>query len=277
VPKIFISYRRNDSQAVAGRLFDRLCAHYGRAAVVMDTDSIPLGADFNRYIAEAVRRCQVVLVVIGEHWEGQAGGGESRLEDPADVVRLEIETALAADVTLIPLPIGARPMPSPQHLPASIRELASRNALRIDPGQDFHHHVNRLQKELDGFFGTAAQGASQEGGILDHPVKTGDANYPLLELTSGPDKGRTVHLEHDRILIGRDQDCNVVVDASFVSKHHAQLVKTGDGYSIEDLRSANGTYVNGKIVRERVPLSDRDRIHVGQAILIFRTSPASED
>ena len=65
---IFISYRRDDSEGQAGRLFDDLSAHFGRDAVFMDVAGIKKGMDFRRIIDEYVTSCGVLLVIIGKQW-----------------------------------------------------------------------------------------------------------------------------------------------------------------------------------------------------------------
>ena len=102
--KIFISYRRSDSAAISGRIYDRLVAKFRRKNVFKDVDDIPAGVDFGSYIQQSLRECAVVLVVIGPRWLGaRADDGSRRLENPADWVRVEIETALALGLTVIPL------------------------------------------------------------------------------------------------------------------------------------------------------------------------------
>ena len=87
--KVFISYRRADSAAEAGRLYDRLVPKYGAENVFKDVDSIPLGVDFRKTLGESVGRCQVLLAVIGRHWLSIANpSGGRRLDDSRDFVRL---------------------------------------------------------------------------------------------------------------------------------------------------------------------------------------------
>jgi serine/threonine-protein kinase len=104
----------------------------------------------------------------------------------------------------------------------------------------------------------------------DQPALSSEA--PQLEIANGRAEGTTYRLEKERIVIGRNPDCDISFHgiALSVNRYHAQLVWTGHGYAIEDLQSCNGTYVNGRIVRDRVPLQDNDRIHVGGMILIYR-------
>jgi hypothetical protein len=61
--KYFISYRRDDSLDIAGRIYDRLAVHFGPGEVFLDVDTIPFGVDFRAYLTEWVSRCDVVLVV----------------------------------------------------------------------------------------------------------------------------------------------------------------------------------------------------------------------
>jgi TIR domain len=84
--KIFLSYRRQDSAGVAGRIYDRLRAHFGDDAVFLDIDSVPFGVDFQEHIDAAVGQCNVFLAVIGTKWTGQTDA-HRRLEDPRDFVR----------------------------------------------------------------------------------------------------------------------------------------------------------------------------------------------
>jgi hypothetical protein len=65
---VFISYRREDSADVTGRIYDRLAAEFERPNVFKDVDSMPLGVDFRKHIAQEVSRCGVLLAVIGRDW-----------------------------------------------------------------------------------------------------------------------------------------------------------------------------------------------------------------
>ena len=83
--KIFISYRRDDSAAAAGRLNDRLEQEFGRDSLFMDVDAIPLGVDFAEVLGAEVAKCDVLLAIMGPHWldarddEGTAASRASRI------------------------------------------------------------------------------------------------------------------------------------------------------------------------------------------------------
>jgi len=141
---IAISYRREDSTPVAGRLHDRLQADFGRGNVFMDFDSIPFGVDFREQIKQTLERARVVVAVIGPNWLGGRGKGNRRIDDPADFVRLEIALALQRGIPVIPVLVGDTPMPKVETLPVDLKGLPFRNALALDTGVDFHHHADRL-------------------------------------------------------------------------------------------------------------------------------------
>ncbi|HEX6041066.1 toll/interleukin-1 receptor domain-containing protein [Longimicrobium sp.] len=145
---IVLSYRREDSIAITGRLHDRLTAQFGPGTVFKDFDSIPLGVNFKSYIDQAISRCSVVIAVIGENWLGSAGGS-SRLDDPRDFVRLEIESALQREIPIVPLLVNGARMPPPEALPESLRELAYRNGTVIGYDPHFNDDVRRVIAGLE--------------------------------------------------------------------------------------------------------------------------------
>lgn len=81
--KILISYRREDSADLTGRIYDRLIQQFDQGAIFKDVDSIPFGVDFRAYLDAQVAKCEVFLAVIGPDWMKKRGSkGKSRLEDP---------------------------------------------------------------------------------------------------------------------------------------------------------------------------------------------------
>lgn len=129
---IFVCYRRGDSGAYAGRMYDLLAAHFGRSNVFMDLDGIAPGEDFAGVIDNALQSCRAVIPVIGPKWlTATDENGRRRLDDPKDFVRAEIAAALRRDtkVLVIPVLVGGAEMPSDNDLPEDIKSLARRNAL----------------------------------------------------------------------------------------------------------------------------------------------------
>lgn len=147
--RIFISYRREDSTDVTGRIYDRLRQEFGAGAVFIDVDSIPFGVDFRKYLDTQVSKCEVFLVVIGRDWIKKRGSkGKSRLEDPGDFVRIEVESALKRDIPIIPVLVSGAAIPPLDRLPAGLQELSYRNALVVRPDPDFHPDMDRLVEFL---------------------------------------------------------------------------------------------------------------------------------
>jgi len=130
---IFISYRREDSEGQAGRLYEGLAAHFGEDRVFMDVAVIRAGRDFRREIEERVAGCAVLLTVIGRQWlEARNAAGQRRVDDPADFVRLETSAALARpDITVVPVLVGGARMPEAEDLPAALQDMAFRNAVPL--------------------------------------------------------------------------------------------------------------------------------------------------
>ncbi len=141
---IMVSYRRVD-QDIAGRIADYLVGKYGEKSVFLDVNSIRTGANFVDRITKAIIASNVVVAVIGPQWIGTAKDGKSsRLADPADSVRFEIETALKHNKPILPLLVNSATMPMESELPEALHFLHLCNAAKVDSGQDFRIHMRRL-------------------------------------------------------------------------------------------------------------------------------------
>jgi len=129
---IFISYRREDAEGQAGRLFDDLEQHFGAQSVFMDVAGIEVGRDFRKAIDEHVASCGVLLAMMGKHWlDAKQPDGRRRLEDPLDFVRIETVSALKRDIPVVPVLVQGARMPMAGELPPELAELAFRNAIEL--------------------------------------------------------------------------------------------------------------------------------------------------
>ena len=146
---IFISYRRDDAPYPAGWLYDELARHFGEDRLFKDIDQILPGDDFAARITTTLESCAVLLAVIGTRWLTVADGGMRRLDDPADWVRLEIETALTRGLLVIPVLVAGAKMPDARELPASLKALAGRQAQELSPAR-FRADADRLVRVLKG-------------------------------------------------------------------------------------------------------------------------------
>jgi DNA-binding winged helix-turn-helix (wHTH) protein len=73
-------------------------------------------------------------------------------------------------------------------------------------------------------------------------------------------------------LLGRSEEASVRIDAPGVSRRHARVVVTGNGATVEDLASKNGTFVGERRLDAPTPLRDGDRLRLGRQLLIFRSA-----
>ena len=141
---IFISYRHDDSRHAAGRLVDRLRQALGADELFMDVDNIDLGLDFVKVLSERVAACDVMLVIIGPQWLSATDPrGGRRIDNPHDFVRIEVESALARDVRVIPILIDGAHPPHPDEVPPSLEPLTRRQATTISH-EHFGADVERI-------------------------------------------------------------------------------------------------------------------------------------
>ena len=146
---IYLSYRRKDAAAYAGRLFDHLGQHFGPGSVFRDIDTIRRGEDFAQAIESALNACDVVLVVIGNTWAtGTGQDGRRRLDDPKDWVRLEVAAALRRNVLVVPVLVDGARLPDPASLPEELQPLCGRNACELSDLR-WSFDVGELVKDLE--------------------------------------------------------------------------------------------------------------------------------
>jgi len=146
---IFVSYRRADSRHVAGRLGDRLVDHFGPERVFIDVETIEPGADFGEAVIRALGASRVLVVVIGPGWlSAVSRRGGRRLDDPDDLVRVEVGTALERGLRVIPVLVEDAVMPGWDELPSDLAGLARRNALPVRH-ETFRDDAKRLVTALE--------------------------------------------------------------------------------------------------------------------------------
>lgn len=138
MPKIFISYRRDDSKAYVGRLNDRLVKAFGKQNIFTDVNEIEFGTKWRGALIEAVAKADVFLIVIGSQWLTITdSSGQRRLDDPQDPLRkYELEPALGRGTPLIiPVLVGNAKLPDVTQLPRELEPLVELQAapLRDDP------------------------------------------------------------------------------------------------------------------------------------------------
>lgn len=93
-----------------------------------------------------------------------------------------------------------------------------------------------------------------------------------LVVIGGPAKGRQIALDSARLLLGRSEEADLVLSDDSLSKLHALFLRTERGHQIQDLESANGTWLNG-VRTEIAELAPDDRIAVGEHLLRYEVEP----
>ena len=148
-PKIFLCYRREDTQGFARGIYGELASKYGPEQVFRDIDSTPAGVRFSKWIESRVSQCSVMVVLIGAAWSSALDRtGQRRLDLPKDWVREEIEAALKRDIPIIPVLVQGAPMPSEDELPPSIADVTGFQSAEItDSRWDFD--VGQLIRAID--------------------------------------------------------------------------------------------------------------------------------
>jgi len=151
--QIFISYRRDDTSASAGRLYDRLSSHFPSNRIFIDVDNIAPGVDFFEAIEKSVGSCDLLISVIGKNWLTSSDDeGNRRLDNPEDFVRLEIGTALRRNIRVIPVLVDGALMPRSTELPDDLKLLARRNAFEISHNRfrtDSERLVGAIRQALE--------------------------------------------------------------------------------------------------------------------------------
>lgn len=144
--RIFLAYRRKDSAFYVNAIRQELERRFGQRSIVQDvTANIRLGDDFRKFLQDAVRGSNALLAVIGTQWLDSI---RSRSEDEGDLLRLEIETALASGIPVVPVLVGGAKMPRKADLPPAISELVYRQAAEVRSGARLNPDLSALGKRL---------------------------------------------------------------------------------------------------------------------------------
>jgi hypothetical protein len=158
LPKAFISYRRSDSLAATGRLYDRLNVAYP-GMFFRDVSGIGVGVDFTKEIERAVSSSIVLIAVIGPTWATESGDGTRRLDDPDDFVRLELSGALTRNIRIIPVLVAGASMPEEEQLPAVLHPLRKWNAIQLVE----EYYEEGLQRLIDALSSQLGEPRTREG------------------------------------------------------------------------------------------------------------------
>ena len=119
--KIFINYRREDTQDAAARIHRELSLALGAKTLFMDVDNLMAGQRFDKELEKALAECDVFLAVIGPRW--MSAQEERQKAGERDFVREEIAAALRRQIPVIPVLVNQAQLPREHALPEDIRDL----------------------------------------------------------------------------------------------------------------------------------------------------------
>ncbi len=95
-----------------------------------------------------------------------------------------------------------------------------------------------------------------------------DSNSYRLIVRRGPQPNQIYELNKGIITLGRDITNDIVINDPEVSRHHCRLTQGGGGFTIEDLGSTNGTFINGQRLTGARPLSHGDMVGLGETVTL---------
>lgn len=98
----------------------------------------------------------------------------------------------------------------------------------------------------------------------------------LLAVRRGPNAGARFLLDHDVTTSGRHPDSDIFLDDVTVSRRHAEFHREGATFTVRDVGSLNGTYVNRERV-EAATLSNSDEVQIGKFRLVFIAGPRPDE
>jgi hypothetical protein len=160
VPDVFISYRRSDSSAAAGRLANDLAEHFGHRRVFFDINDIAPSRTWELTLEDALRSCKAGVVVIGQRWlASDPLNGKVRLFADDDPVRREVASLMAAGKAVFPVLVESALLPEAADLPQNLQAMLRLQATSID-NAGWDGTVARLAREIEGVIQRAEPASS---------------------------------------------------------------------------------------------------------------------
>lgn len=123
-------------------------------------------------------------------------------------------------------------------------------------------------------FGTKVSSTKKRRGTKNRPKgvkkrrRRGQPN--MLVIVDGPNRGQSVPLGEEQLLLGRGTDAAIRLDDDYVSTRHARFVTNGEQWFVEDLGSTNGTYIGNRRVTEPTPVDLGLQVRLGKTIVELR-------
>jgi pSer/pThr/pTyr-binding forkhead associated (FHA) protein len=100
--------------------------------------------------------------------------------------------------------------------------------------------------------------------------------YPVLIMQAGPMQGRRWPVTEEGVTVGRDETCDIVISDRQISRHHFRVFRRNQCTYIEDLKSKNGTWVNGNPIQDAHEMKDGDLVQIAFSLqMIYLASEST--
>ncbi|GAB5492211.1 MAG: hypothetical protein Phog2KO_24260 [Phototrophicaceae bacterium] len=231
--RIFINYRRHDTEGYVGRLYDHLLKQFKPHDIFMDVQNIEPGADFVQVLEDAISACDIFLAMIGPHWLTLKNDeGERRLDEWNDFVRIEIETALKQGKIVIPILVGGATMPNPKYLPETIETFGRRNALTLTHNR-FASDVEDLVTFMRGLLPShpSFKRKSNSSELAEKEQKIKQVRLDLLDAKDSPLYAHRIEKNYYPVLGEGYADANIMIIGESPGEREAKSGKPFTGPS----------------------------------------------
>lgn len=281
MPFVFISYRTSDEAFAANLIEGKLRERLGAGKVFFDNRSIGLGRDFQPDLWGALAKCDVLLAVIGRDWHGPLPDGTSRIADPGDFVRQEVELALRIGIRVVPVLVGDIPALRADSLPTELRALANRQYTRLRT-RGAEEDVARLVNELAGLDDpTTAAAPTHEPGTVaivrpagtSGQVEPADLREPLrLAVAESALAGGTIETGTGATVLVPRPTAAVQVAGAFVAALDAALRRRAGGIRVKVAVADAAAAAEARVLVNAPILDDVLRYAAG-ACVVLAVSP----
>ncbi|CAL9532032.1 hypothetical protein SUDANB171_04043 [Streptomyces sp. enrichment culture] len=227
-PEIFVNYRTGDGEMAAAMIRQELARRFGDDRVFFDNQSIDSGENYTHRLPDAIRRCQVLIAVIGRAWAGFRGADGGRaLENPHDWTRREIVEAHEYGIPVIPVLIGKNtPWPKRSEVPQELAFVTEHQYVTFDH-RSAPADLHRIGEEL---IKTVPELAEHDADQADETDTKGPDDKITTSQTMGDNSGTAYQMNNlpGNVRIG-DTGATYNGDVGALFTQPNGVVNTGNG------------------------------------------------
>src|SRR5262249_33311054 len=132
----------------------------------------------------------------------------------------------------------------------------------MDRDSDVRSLLEFVSEANSGKIGSSVGMIGEVAGRMHDNMVTPQSIVPTLQIMNGPMAGRLYKLDREVVIVGRNPECDVVLQPKSVSRKHAAILRTGAGFEIKDLGSTRGTFLNGQRLTNPSVLNDGNLLQI---------------